>query len=108
LYGVLAFNVARRTREIGIRMALGAGASQVRRLVVREVVFVIAIGIVSGLAAAAFASRLVQSVLYQTAPVDPVVYAAAAVFLLLIGAAAALVPARRATGVDPMVALRYE
>ena len=108
LYGVLAFNVARRTREIGIRMALGAGISQVRRLVVRDVVVIIAIGMAAGLGAAAVAGRLVQSVLFNTAPADPAVYAGAALVLALIAIAAAYVPVRRATGVDPMIALRYE
>ena len=108
LYGVLAFNVARRTREIGIRMALGAGAAQVRRLVVREVAAIMVVGVAAGLLAAGFASRLVQSVLFDTATVDPLVYAAAAAVLTAVGLAAAYVPVRRATGVDPMIALRYE
>jgi len=108
LYGVLAFNVARRTREIGIRIALGAGVSQVRRLVVRDVVAIIAIGMAAGLGAAAVAGRLIQSVLFNTAPADPAVYAGAAMLLAVIAIAAAYVPVRRATGVDPMIALRYE
>jgi predicted permease len=108
LYGVLAFNVARRTREIGIRMALGAGVAQVRRLVVREVLLIIAIGMAAGLGAAAVTGRLIQSVLFATAPSDAAVYAGAAALLALIAVAAAYIPARRATGVDPMIALRYE
>ena len=108
LYGVLAFNVARRTREIGIRIALGAGVSQVRRLVVRDVVAIIAIGMAAGLGAAAVAGRLIQSVLFNTASADPAVYAGAAMLLAVIAIAAAYVPVRRATGVDPMIALRYE
>jgi ABC-type antimicrobial peptide transport system permease subunit len=108
LYGVLAFNVARRTREIGIRMALGAGAAQVRRLVVREVLTIVGIGAAAGLIAAWFAGALVQSVLFQTKPVDPWIFASAAAFLSLIAFAAAYLPVRRATGVDPMIALRYE
>jgi ABC-type antimicrobial peptide transport system permease subunit len=108
LYGVLAFNVARRTREIGIRMALGAGAAQVRRLVVREVLVIIGIGTVLGLTAAWFAGALVQSVLFGTQPADPWVFASAAAVLGIIALAAAYVPVRRATGVDPMIALRYE
>jgi predicted permease len=108
LYGVLAFNVARRTREIGIRMALGAGAAQVRRLVIRDVTAIIAIGVAAGLTAAWFSGRLIQSVLFQTAPSDPWIFTSAAVVLTLIAAAAAYVPVRRATGVDPMIALRYE
>jgi predicted permease len=108
LYGVLAFNVARRTREIGIRMALGAGVSQVRRLVVADVVWIILIGTAAGLGAAAFAGQLIRSVLFNTAPADPVVYAGGAAVLALIAIAAAYVPVRRATAVDPMIALRYE
>ena len=108
LYGVLAFNVARRTREIGIRMALGAGAAQVRRLVVREALLIIAIGMLVGLTAAWFAGALVQSVLFGTQPGDPWVYASAAAMLGFIALVAAYVPVRRATSVDPMIALRYE
>ena len=108
LYGVLAFNVARRTREIGIRMALGASAPQVRRLVIRDVVAIVAIGLAAGLGAAWFAGRLIQSMLYQTTPADPWVFGSAAAVLGFIALAAAYVPVRRATGVDPMIALRYE
>ena len=74
LYGVLAFNVARRTREIGIRMALGASAPQVRRLVVREVVLIIGIGLAVGLGAAGRPGRLIQSILFETKPADPWVF----------------------------------
>jgi ABC-type antimicrobial peptide transport system permease subunit len=105
---VLAFNVARRTREIGIRMALGAGVAQVRRLVVREALLIIAIGMLVGLTAAWFAGTLVQSVLFGTQPGDPWVYASAAATLGVIALVAAYVPVRRATSVDPMIALRYE
>jgi predicted permease len=108
LYGVLAFNVARRTREIGIRMALGAGASQVRRLIVREVAVMIGVGVAAGLASALAAGKLIESVLFGTKPSDPWVYTSAAAILCLIALAAAYVPARRATGVDPMIALRCE
>ncbi len=108
LYGVLAFNVARRTREIGIRMALGADAAHVRGLIVREVAFMLAIGTAVGCASAAGAGRFVQSMLYGLKSWDPVVYGGAAIVLWLVAAAAAYVPARRATCVDPMIALRYE
>jgi putative ABC transport system permease protein len=108
LYGVLAFNVARRTREIGIRMALGAGASQVRRLIVREVAVMIGVGVAAGLASALAAGKLIESVLFGTKPSDPWVYTSAAAILCVIALAAAYVPARRATGVDPMIALRCE
>jgi hypothetical protein len=78
LYGVLAFNVARRTREIGIRMALGASAGHVRRLVVRDVLLMIGIGGLVGIGSAAAAGKLVESVLYQMKPWDPLVCGAAA------------------------------
>jgi predicted permease len=108
LYGVLAFNVARRTREIGIRMALGANAGHVRGLVVRDVLLMIGIGGIVGVAAAAAAGKAIESVLYQMKPWDPLVYGAAAAVLGTIALLAAYIPARRATTVDPMVALRYE
>ena len=109
LYGVLAFNVARRTREIGIRMALGAGAAQVRRLVVREVVAIIAASAWrSGSAPRGSPGALVQSVLYNTEPADPWVVTPGRGGAGVIALAAAYVPVRRATGVDPMIALRYE
>ncbi len=108
LYGVLAYNVARRTREIGIRMALGAGARQVRGLVAREVALMLAIGTVAGLASAAATARFVQAFLYGLKPWDAFVYGSAAVVLWVVALGAAYIPARRATSVDPMVALRYE
>jgi predicted permease len=108
LYGVLAFNVARRTREIGIRMALGASAPQVRRLVVRDVALIIGIGLAAGAWAAAAAGRLIKSVLFETGPADPWIFVSAAAVLAVIALAAAYVPVRRATAVDPMIALRYE
>ncbi|MPZ18334.1 MAG: FtsX-like permease family protein [Luteitalea sp.] len=108
VYGVLAYNVARRTREIGIRMALGADAGDVRALVVREVAVMLVVGTVIGLASAAAASQLVQSFLYGLQPWDVLTYALAVAALWLVALAAAGIPARRATSVDPTVALRYE
>jgi len=108
LYGVLAYNVARRTREIGIRMALGASAGHVRGLVVRDVILMLGIGGLVGLSAAAAVGKLVESVLYGMRPWDPLVYAGATAILAAIALIAAYVPARRATAVDPMTALRYE
>jgi putative ABC transport system permease protein len=108
LYGVLAYNVSRRTREIGIRMALGAEAGHVRGLVIREVAFMMAIGTVAGLSAAAATGILIRSQLYGLSYWDPSVYASAAALLWIVALAAAYLPARRATRVDPMVALRYE
>jgi predicted permease len=108
LYGVLAYNIARRTREIGIRMALGADAASVRALMIREVGWMVAIGTVAGLGAAMAAGKLVQSMLYGMQPWDPATFGAAAAILLFVALAAAYIPTRRATGVDPFVALRYE
>jgi putative ABC transport system permease protein len=108
LYGVLAYNIARRTREIGIRMALGADATRVRTLVIREVSWMLAIGTVLGLASAAALGKIIESMLYALNPWDAKTYAAAALILWLIALAAAYIPTRRATSVDPLNALRYE
>ena len=108
LYGVLAYSVAQRTREIGVRMALGAGASQVRGLVLRQVGLMVLIGGAIGLAGALALGKAAQSMLFQMSGADPLVMAAAATLLTLIALAAGYVPARRATRVDPMQALRYE
>jgi predicted permease len=108
LYGVLAYDVARRTREIGIRMALGARAAQVRRLVLRQVALVLAVGTAAGLATAAGAGKLLRAALEGTAPWDPLVYGSALTLVVLMAVVAAYVPVRRASRVDPMVALRDE
>jgi len=108
LYGVLAYNITRRTREIGIRMALGADATKVRALVIREVSWMILIGTLVGLATAAAAGRIVENLLYGLKPWDARIYISGAVILWLIAFAAAYLPTRRATSVDPLVALRYE
>lgn len=108
LYGVLAFTVARRTREIGIRMALGADRSDVVGMVLRQTAAVIASGMIAGLAGAAALSRFLESQLYGVKPLDPVTIAAAAVVLAVSAGLASWLPARRAVRVDPMVALRFE
>jgi len=108
LYGVLAYNIQRRTREIGIRMALGANAAKVRALVVREVAWMVLLGAAAGLTAAAAAGKAVQAVLYGVAAWDARIYAGAAIVVVLVALASAYIPARRATNVDPTVALRYE
>jgi ABC-type antimicrobial peptide transport system permease subunit len=108
LYGVLAFGVARCTPEIGLRMALGAGAGAIRLLVLRRGLGLFAVGLIVGLGGAAILGRLVASMLYGVTPLDPTTYAAAAVLFSLIVTLACWVPARRATRVDPMVALRCE
>ncbi|MEX2152613.1 MAG: ABC transporter permease [Gemmatimonadaceae bacterium] len=108
LYGVLAYSVAQRTREIGVRMALGAGAAQVRGLVLRQVGVMVLVGGVVGLAGAIALGRVARAMLFQMGGADPVVMIASAILLALVALAAGYVPARRASRVDPMQALRYE
>jgi ABC-type antimicrobial peptide transport system permease subunit len=108
LYGVMSYTVARRTREIGIRMALGAERNSVMWLVLKEVALMVAIGVGVGLPLAFALSRLVQSQLFDLSAHDPLALAAAAVILATVALAAGYLPARRATRVDPMLALRYE
>ena len=108
IYGVMAYTVAQRTHEIGIRVALGARRSQVIVLVVKQSALLTAVGIVGGLAGAAMLSRYLEGLLFGVAPLDPVTFAAAAALFTLVALAAAYGPTRRATGVDPLVALRTE
>jgi predicted permease len=108
LYGVLAYTVAQRTREIGVRMALGADAAQVRAMVMRQVGIMLAIGGVIGVAAAIGLGRAARSLLYGLEGHDPVVFSLSVVILMLVAVGAGYIPARRASQVDPMHALRYE
>ena len=108
LYGVLAYTVAQRTREIGLRMALGAAGARVRGMVLRQVGLMILIGGAVGMVGALALGRGAQSLLYQMDGSDPVVIAASVVLLALVALGAGYVPALRASRVDPMKALRYE
>ena len=108
LYGVLAFAVARRTHEIGIRMALGASRSNVLVLVTGQGMVLTLVGLAAGLTCAFGLTRLVASSLYGVQPTDPITYGGAAAFVALVALLASYLPARRAAKVDPMVALRYE
>jgi predicted permease len=108
LYGLVSYMVARRTSEIGLRMALGASPSAVLWLILRRSLTLISTGVVLGLALALAATRLVSSMLYGLEATNPLIFASATLLLAAVAALATYFPARRATRVDPMVALRYE
>jgi len=108
IYGIMAYSVANRRNEIGIRMALGAQPRQVRGMILRESTWLAAAGIVAGVGAALMLTRLVKSMLYGIQPDDPLTMAAAVSILLVVALAASWIPARRAAGVQPMEALRHE
>ncbi len=108
LYGIVAYAVRERQRELGIRLALGAQTGQVVRLVVRDAVVLAGAGTVIGLVAAIVSSRILQGLLYQIAPTDAMTYAASCMVLIVVAVAAAWIPARRAAGVDPLIAMRPE
>jgi putative ABC transport system permease protein len=108
IYGVMAYAVSQRTTEIGVRMALGAAPSEVFRLVIGDGLRLTAIGIVIGIAGSVLVTRWLTTLLFGVRPGEPAVLVATAGLLLLIAALACFVPARRATRVDPMIALRAE
>jgi ABC-type antimicrobial peptide transport system permease subunit len=108
LYGILSYTVARRTNEIGIRMALGADRRDVLWLVLRDALRLVLLGVLLGIPAALAATRLVASQLFGIGAADPVAIVLATLVLLVVAAVAGYLPARRATRVDPLVALRYE
>jgi putative ABC transport system permease protein len=108
VYGVMAYVVSQRSNEIGLRMALGASSRDVLRLVLRHALTLAAAGLTLGLAGAMAATRLLSSLLFEVKPTDPVTYAAVAVLLGIVALAASYIPARRASQVDPAIALRQE
>jgi ABC-type antimicrobial peptide transport system permease subunit len=108
LYGVLAYLVSLRTRELGVRVALGARPAELRRLVVLQSARLVAAGVAVGLAGALAATGVLRSLLFDVSPTDPRVLAAVSLLLCTVALAASYLPARRATAADPMAALRSE
>ena len=108
LYGLMAYSVSRRTREVGIRMALGAQRSDVMLLVLKKAALLLVLGLVSGLVASWFATRAIQAFLFGVGRHDPITILSVCALLAVSGLIAAMIPARRAASIDPMQALRTE
>jgi putative ABC transport system permease protein len=108
VYAIVSYSVSQRTNEIGIRVVLGARSADVVRLVLREALILAVIALFLGLAGSFALSRVLQSLLFEVTPTDPVTLVSVCFLILAVSALAAVLPARRATRIDPMVALRYE
>ena len=108
LYGLLSYEVAWRTRELGIRMALGAQSRDILRLVVKQVIAIVAIGLAVGIGGALGLTRFMSDMLYNVRPNDPATIAGVAALLAIVALAACYLPARRAIHTDPIIALRHE
>jgi putative ABC transport system permease protein len=108
IYGVMAYMVTRRTREIGVRMALGAAAGDVLKLVIGQGLWTTAVGVVIGVAGSLALTRTMQSLLFGVSATDPLTLVEVVILLAAVSCLASWIPARRATKVDPLVALRYE
>jgi putative ABC transport system permease protein len=108
IYGVMHYSVVRRTHEIGIRMALGAQIRDVLRLIIGEGIKLALIGLLIGLSGAWGLTRLIKNLLFDVSPTDPLTFIVIALLLTFVALLACWIPARRATKVDPMIALRYE
>jgi ABC-type antimicrobial peptide transport system permease subunit len=108
LYGVMSYDVARRTHEIGVRMALGAPGGAVLRMVLREMLWLLTLGLLFGLAGAVATTKLIESLLFGLAPTDPPTLTLAVLLLLGVATITAWLPARRAARIDPLIALRHE
>jgi ABC-type antimicrobial peptide transport system permease subunit len=108
IYGVISYSVSQRTREIGIRMALGAREQNVSRMFVSHGLRLVAIGIAIGVGAAAGLTRLLRTLLFEVSPLDPLTFTAVSIGLVVVALLASYLPARRATAVDPVQALKFE
>jgi putative ABC transport system permease protein len=108
LYGVISYLVRQRTQEIGIRIALGAQVRDILQMVLKQGMFLVFTGVALGLATAWLSTRLIARLLFQVSATDPVTFVVIAAFLIAVALLACFIPARRATKVDPLVALRYE
>ena len=108
LTGVMALAVTQRTREIGIRIALGASRVRILTMMMRQALTLMLLGLVVGIAGALMLNRLITSILFATPGVDPITFVAVAILLTLVGAAACLIPSLSATGIDPTLTLRKE